>query len=154
MTLEKKVEELTIEVAMMKATIAELKQAAPTSRAKPKLRIKPDWEPNLKTIEWSQAYGDQAWIDEELEKFRDYFISTGTVRSDWNASFKNWIRKAKDFAKTDKGQSVAARRSGSRTTQVNATNRERADRAIDKLLEVRRRAVALSANTYSSKLLS
>jgi hypothetical protein len=38
-------------------------------------------------------------IDEELEKFRDYYLSKWEARADWNASFRNWCRNAIDRQK-------------------------------------------------------
>lgn len=33
-------------------------------------------------------------IQHELEKFKDYYLSKGEQRADWNASFRNWWRNA------------------------------------------------------------
>lgn len=36
-------------------------------------------------------------IDLEAEKFRDHAIATGRTLKDWDAGFRMWLRKAKDF---------------------------------------------------------
>lgn len=38
-------------------------------------------------------------INQELEKFKDYYLSKGEQRADWNASFRNWWRNAIDRQK-------------------------------------------------------
>lgn len=38
-------------------------------------------------------------IQHELEKFKDYYLSKGEQRADWNASFRNWWRNAIDRQK-------------------------------------------------------
>jgi hypothetical protein len=38
-------------------------------------------------------------IEQELEKFKDYYLSKGEQRADWNASFRNWWRNAIDRQK-------------------------------------------------------
>lgn len=39
-------------------------------------------------------------IDQELEKFKDYYLAKGEQRADWDASFRNWWRNAIDHQKT------------------------------------------------------
>lgn len=35
--------------------------------------------------------------DGEIDAFRDYWISTGKLKVDWNATFRNWLRNARKF---------------------------------------------------------
>lgn len=39
-------------------------------------------------------------IDQELEKFKDYYLAKGEARANWDASFRNWWRNAIDHQKT------------------------------------------------------
>lgn len=36
-------------------------------------------------------------LDAEAAKFRDHALATGRVLKDWNAGFRNWLRKAAEF---------------------------------------------------------
>jgi hypothetical protein len=38
-------------------------------------------------------------IDQELEKFKDYYLAKGEARANWDASFRNWLRNAIDRQK-------------------------------------------------------
>lgn len=61
---------------------------------------------------------DRAWcardfpnvdIDAETEAFRDHFRSTGEARADWQATWKNWIRRTPQFNGRQGAKSPAAR---------------------------------------------
>tara|TARA_R110000765_G_scaffold132990_2_gene231717 strand:- start:433 stop:1203 length:771 start_codon:yes stop_codon:yes gene_type:complete len=58
--------------------------------------------------------------DYEVEQFRDYYISTGEVRSDWDASFRFWCRKS---IKMDK--SFSSRRGSSKSSAMAEVNDRR-----------------------------
>lgn len=42
-------------------------------------------------------------FDRELKRFRDHYISEGKRKADWEASWRNWLRRAEEFAKRDNG---------------------------------------------------
>lgn len=43
---------------------------------------------------WAAQKMPQVNIDKEHEKFVDYWLGTGKAMADWNAVFRNWIRRA------------------------------------------------------------
>ena len=38
-------------------------------------------------------------IDDQLDRFKDHAAANARKQANWDASFKNWMRKAKDFGK-------------------------------------------------------
>ena len=56
----------------------------------------------------------------EVKQFRDYYLSTGDVRYDWDSSFRYWIRRS---FKMD--SDIQTRRTNSKTSRVVATNDQR-----------------------------
>ncbi len=64
-------------------------------RKKPKTRL-PD------NYEYSDTHKDIAQklnidVDRALEDFKDHALANDRICNDWNAAFRNWIRKANDF---------------------------------------------------------
>lgn len=59
-----------------------------------------DWRPNDDLAAWTLAQGlNRDDARRELEKFRDYWrAASGAkgVKRDWDATWRNWIRKAAD----------------------------------------------------------
>ncbi len=54
-----------------------------------------DWQPNDKHR--SLALEHNIDIATEADVFRDYSLSKGWTKVDWNATFRNWIRRASGF---------------------------------------------------------
>lgn len=75
-----------------------------TEKVKKASRLPDDWEPEIADIK--KAYADGLTEDEarrEFEKFKDYWrarAGSDARKLDWNATFRNWMRKASD----DKGR--------------------------------------------------
>ena len=65
-------------------------KAPPAKRA---TQIPKDWHPTEKHV--ALAAERRVNITEEAEKFRDWCISTGATKKDWDATFRNWIRNAR-----------------------------------------------------------
>ena len=61
--------------------------------AKRATQIPKDWQPTEKHV--ALAAERRVNITEEAEKFRDWCISTGATKKDWDATFRNWIRNAR-----------------------------------------------------------
>lgn len=72
----------------------------PTSRAKAKSDLPDDWQPDAKTWMLADELGftsQEAW--DQLERMRDWAKNAdgGKGRkSDWNAAFRNWLKRASD----------------------------------------------------------
>lgn len=62
-------------------------------------RITGCWSPEKRDWEFAISEIGSTAADRELSKFRDYWISKpgqGGVKLDWSATWRNWIRSAKD----------------------------------------------------------
>jgi hypothetical protein len=61
-----------------------------------------DWQASESLITTCLAIPNSTDIDinQELEKFKDYYLSKGEQRANWDASFRNWCRNAIDRQKT------------------------------------------------------
>lgn len=60
-------------------------------------RLSPDWQPSGKDIEFAAVSIGITQVNKELERFRDYWAAqpgTAGVKSDWAATWRNWIRRA------------------------------------------------------------
>lgn len=73
-------------------------QSKPT-RAKPATAIADDWEPDGKTWKLAEDLGftsQEAW--DQLDRMRDWARNAGSKgnKSDWNAAFRNWLKRAAD----------------------------------------------------------
>lgn len=86
-------------------------QPKPTQRGK---RMVPaDWSPPAELLEDLRKRFPSVPIDLELEKFRDHSRANDRRFKDFDAAFRNWIRKAADFAERD-GKGPTAPGTGSR----------------------------------------
>ena len=48
---------------------------------------------------WAETQMDEAEVKRQLEIFTDYFFSHGTPMVNWDATFRNWIRRAPEFTR-------------------------------------------------------
>lgn len=74
------------------------------------------FEPSDHMKEWASSVGPNLDLKEETEKFLDFHRSRGNSFSDWDASWRNWIRNAVKFA----------RNNGNGGGSPNGTNRQSA----------------------------
>ena len=83
--------------------------ATPSTRGS---RLPEDWFPartdaNLR----AEAGRTQEHLERELEKFRDHWAaapSSKGVKADWDATWRNWIKRSEDFAARSNGRPVTA----------------------------------------------
>jgi hypothetical protein len=75
------------------------KRTQPTvgSRSPRGSRMTTEWEPSEKCHETVGAEFVDLDLSLQLDSFRDYWISRGEIRKDWDAAFRNWCRKAREF---------------------------------------------------------
>lgn len=59
-----------------------------------KTSIPPDFSISDSVRAWAAQKMPQVNIDKEHEKFVDYWLGNGKAMADWNAVFRNWIRRA------------------------------------------------------------
>jgi hypothetical protein len=94
-------------------------------------RLPEGWAPGLPLLAWCEEKFPDVEETREREKFCDYWRSRGEPRRDWDAAYRNWIRKEAEFSKAR--PSSRANGPASRTTTIDQANRERRDRVAAKL---------------------
>lgn len=63
-------------------------------------RLPPDWKPSEAELQWAKGARTDLTIESEVDKFRDYWTARAGkegVKLDWAATFRNWIRNAKNW---------------------------------------------------------
>lgn len=85
-----------------------------------KRRIPSGYVPLKDTKKYINQQFREIDYDYEVEQFRDYYISTGDVRSDWDAAFRFWIRKSHKM-----DSSISKRRSSSKSSSMAEVNDRR-----------------------------
>ena len=86
-----------------------------------KKQISEDWVPSHATLERMTELFPGVDIQYEQEKFVDYYLSNGGVSANWEAAFRNWIRRADEY---DRSRGV--RESGhTETNSSNVSNRRK-----------------------------
>lgn len=125
-------------LAALEAAVAELQKKnqqpiQPVGRSK---RLPEGWAPLPETLAWRQEKFPDVEEATERGKFADYYGSRGDVRHDWDAAYRNWIRREAEYSKTR--ASARANGPASRTASIDQANRERADRTLAQLATVRR----------------
>lgn len=82
----------------------EIEESAPKLQKKAKktarrTTIPEDWTPSEKCLAYAREHYPSMPISAEAENFRDYYLSTGTKRIDWDATWRTWCRKGNIIAK-------------------------------------------------------
>ena len=83
-----------------------------------------DWNVGDEEINWALMKFPaltKSEIDNETDRFRDYWIAEGKQKADWRATWRNWIRRSVEFA------NAKTRRNTSRTSD----NHQRLSEALD-----------------------
>jgi hypothetical protein len=83
-------------------------QSKPT-RAKPATELADEWEPDGKTWKLAEQLGftsQEAW--DQLDRMRDWARNAGAKgrKPDWNAAFRNWLKRTADERKLKPQASV------------------------------------------------
>lgn len=60
--------------------------------------IPEDWQPSEKALAHTSERYPSMPIDIEIEKFRNYYLSKGTRRSNWDASWRTWCTNGNSYA--------------------------------------------------------
>lgn len=55
------------------------------------------WRPTSELIEWAASEFPSVDLVVETEKFMDHFLANGKPMKDWNAAWRNWIRRSVEF---------------------------------------------------------
>lgn len=72
-------------------------QTEPTDRARARNIEAAKWKPNSELIEWCASEFPDVDIVTETQKFMDHFAANGKPMKDWNAAWRNWMRRSRDF---------------------------------------------------------
>ena len=88
-----------------------------------------DWMPTVTMIEFAHANGMEARrVQDEADRFRDYWIGTGKPMADWEATWRNWIRRNRVSGSRPAG-------SNDKYSRVAAQNRARIDNVAGELAQ-------------------
>lgn len=68
------------------------------ARAKPKQLMPDDWQPDPDVAAQLASSFPHLEISHEADQFRDYWLARGEPRADWQAAFRNWVRKSAQSA--------------------------------------------------------
>jgi hypothetical protein len=109
----------------------------PVAKPKRASQMPPGWAPNHNDLQWAEDSYPNVKVRDETDKFRDWCIARGQTYKNWSAAYRNWIRNAARFATADVTR-LQGRPQG-RAAALAETNRERRDRALDKLSALRDR---------------
>lgn len=84
--------------------------AAPTT--KKGTRIPENWNPSRTDSNMKAEEGhDTGWLELELARFRDYWAGVAGakgVKLDWDATWRNWVRRADDFKPQQQASTLGA----------------------------------------------
>ena len=72
-------------------------------------RLPADWKPNAELVAWSKAERPDLDLRKVFEEFKDYWSSvagSGGVKLNWDATWRNWVRK-QTTAKTSFAQQAS-----------------------------------------------
>jgi hypothetical protein len=100
----------------------------PTGKSR---RLPEGWAPDATLLAWCREKYPHVQETREREKFCDYWRSRGDSRRDWDAAYRNWIRKEDEFSQAR--PSARANGPASRTAAIDKANRERRDRVAAQL---------------------
>lgn len=108
---------------------------APRPSPKRATRLPEDFGLTDELLAWGEREGiDQAALEEQLAQFRDHFTGTGQTRVDWPATFRTWIRKARQWGHiAPKGATPVAANGRASVSQRNAAAFDQVRSAIRSL---------------------
>ena len=81
-------------------TIEPLNQEPKKSERKRNTRLPADWELPTLWMLWAQKERPDLDVESVSNQFRDYWVGTGKAMADWEATWRNWVRREKQQIKT------------------------------------------------------
>lgn len=91
--------------------------------------IDPSFEPN--DSHYIICASGDLDAEKEKDKFIDHFLKTGKKYIDWNAAFRNWLRKAAEYRQTDKAKSPVKSVDIQHNLMMRAINAQSRERATE-----------------------
>lgn len=98
--------------------------SSPPVKGKRPHRLPDGWQPEDHDRDWARQAFPTVEIDNETDRFRDYWHGNGKAMVNWTATWRNWIRRSAGYQRS-KGKSFDQ---GARRTD---DNRERLRAALD-----------------------
>jgi hypothetical protein len=132
-TQEQRIIALEQEVARLGQLVAKLTAKAESTGRQTRLPM--GWQPPADLVNAMRKAHPNVDIERETAVFIDYWLGTGGTKADWNATYRNWIRKEARTAPA--AVAVLPSRSASRTSTIDTANRQRVDGALAKLAALR-----------------
>ena len=74
------------------------------SQAKRARALAPDWRPRQETVDTIRSECPRLDLTAEHRKFADYYAATGKPMKDWDATWRNWMRRATEGGSTRTGR--------------------------------------------------
>lgn len=95
-TGSKALPELELELEKSKA----LADEPPAKPRKPRsgTAVPDEWLPTPERVSWAAEHVPRLNIQVQTEQWMDYHRAKGTTAKDWDASWRNWMRRAVDYA--------------------------------------------------------
>ena len=94
------------------------------ARAKATSLMTEDWQPDPAVRDKMAAEYPRLELDHETDQFRDYWLARGDGKADWNAAYRNWIRRS---AQSTSRPSQLRAPFPTRAERIAGNNRERLD---------------------------
>ena len=74
---------------------------AKAPKPKRKSRLSAEWKPSETNTAYAKEQGfSDAEISRQAELFRDHWLANGETKDDWDATWRNWIRRAPEFERS------------------------------------------------------
>lgn len=96
-------------------------EAPPTKRRRQ--RLPEDWQPSETLLTFAAQKCPTVDVAAQTDLFRDHWRGKGEVRDDWDATFRNWLRRAPGFAPHSAGLAMTngnGHHPGRSQNQINA----------------------------------
>ena len=74
---------------------ADLPVEVEPKRARRKARLPADWELPTTWMLWAMKERPELNVEDVSNQFRDYWVGTGKAMADWEAVWRNWVRREK-----------------------------------------------------------
>ena len=108
----------TVEVGNAVGQASPDKKTRSTRKRRPQTEYPPDFFPNLAGVDKADALGLNVAV--QLDKFKDFHQSKGTLMADWQAGWRTWCNNAAEFAKR-----ISVHRTTTGETAYQRSQRER-----------------------------
>ena len=119
-------------LAAIERRLAKLEQCGTNIKKERDRPLPHDWQPRDEDLEWCKETYPHVNGEHEAACFKDYWISRGAKKVQWDHAFRNWCRKAATQVPATT-LTAGAGRSPSRAADTAARNSTKRDRVLDKL---------------------